>query len=527
MGGRGVRAHRPVRRALAALAGLLLAPGLAHAAPAVAPATPDADLVWRGGEGSVVIDAPSGWHLAPTAPAAIVLRDMELRAPGDPRRLRFPLPPGPVRIEASFSLCEDAGSACVPWTLAATGEVRGRRGRLPLAPPATPTPVTAPTGTVVRVVDVSARWCPPCNRLSAELLHDPDDAAWRAGMPPIEVLDADTAAAWALKHAHRVTGYPTLLALDAQGREVARLVGYPGEAETRAWFEGLAGATPAWTLREAPIDTLSPEQAARAARAFAEAGDADAARRLIPRAAAGVDATIARLHTDPVKADARWLAVNAPPGLWVAQALDAFPALWDDLAPLVARLPAPDVADLLLARAEALDAVAGGAVEAITARLGARALLESSMSGEESRDRAIVTTLAEARARTGDLDGAISLLAEWAARPVPHPGEGATSREDFTFDLVAARLLREGGRPREAVAAGERALARADGDDQRLRAAMALARALDADGRRPEALARIDTVLAQVTLPVGLEVRTHRYAAQARELRGTLAAPGP
>jgi hypothetical protein len=54
---------------------------------------------------------------------------------------------------------------------------------------------------------------------------------------------------------------------------------------------------------------------------------------------------------------------------------------------------------------------------------------------------------------------------------------------------------------------------------------MALAKALDADGRRPEALARLDALLANVRLPIGLEVRTHRYAAQARALRDTLATP--
>jgi len=97
-----------VRRA-AALAALLLAPIPARADdPIVAPTAPAAALVWSGGHGSLAIEAPTGWHVAPNAPTRIALRGMELRMPGDPRTVRVPLAPGPVEVEASFSLCEDA-----------------------------------------------------------------------------------------------------------------------------------------------------------------------------------------------------------------------------------------------------------------------------------------------------------------------------------------------------------------------------------------------------------------------------------
>jgi hypothetical protein len=55
-----------------------------------------------------------------------------------------------------------------------------------------------------------------------------------------------------------------------------------------------------------------------------------------------------------------------------------------------------------------------------------------------------------------------------------------------------------------------------------------LARALAASGRRPEALARIDAVLASTPVPANdVEVRTHRYVKQVRALREELVRGSP
>jgi hypothetical protein len=493
-----------------------VAPETAYPAPLAPP--PEVDLLWRRGVARVKVSPASGWHVAPEAPTRLVVRDVEVALHGDPSVLRLPLTSGTAGLDLELSTCTDDGRRCQPWTLTGAGELRGTRARIRLLP-ATSTPTRSTvTGQVARIVDVSARWCPPCNLLKGELLHDPADAAWRASLPPIEELDADAASAWAFKSEHRVGGYPTLIALDAENREVARLVGYPGEDATRAWFAGLATTTPAWRLREADLAALSPEQAAGAARAFAEGGDLDAARRFLARCegAASNDAVMARLHVAPTKEDARWLAAHAPPGPWLFTALEAFPGLWDDLAPLVARLPATDIADALVQRAGALEAVGPGALEAVTARLAARAVLEAAMTGDDARDRGLVTGLADLRAATGDLNGAVTLLTSWSTA---HP-------EDFTFDFVMSRLLLEGGRADAAIAAGERAVTRAAGSaDLQLRAVQPLAKALAAAGRRDEAVARIDALLTTVLLPDdATQVRTHRYAKQVADLRATLAA---
>ena len=543
-------------------------PAAALAPPSPQPA-PTATLAWRSGLARVSVHAPTGWHVSPDAPTHLTVGLLDLTVLGDPAGLRFPLTTGTTTQDTSatldLALCTDDGARCQSWTLRAPLPAMGKRGKLHLVASDTPTvgvsqPRTNPATDTTRdvstgpgVYDFAAAWCPPCNRLAAELLHDPADAAWRASQPPITRIDADAAASWTLKDRYKVGGYPTLLAVDSEGREVARLVGYPGEEATRAWFAGLQADLPSWKLREVDPTTLSPDTAARAARRLLAAEDADAARRFLPRFANVVseDAAIARLALAPTSADVAWLVANARPGAWVVDSLAAVPEAWDVLKPLRLAVPATVAADLLAVRADQLDAAAktaahaamtpsakapprpgapgsapgGGRAstpsaidlphcgEALHTRLAARWLLEGVRTGDLERDRGILADLADLRARTGDLDAADTLLRA-AAEAAP---------DDFSWDFIRARLLVEGERPAAGVEAGERALQRAH-DDQRLRAVQPLARALAASGRTPDALARIDEVLATTPIPASdVEVRTHRYIAQVRALREDLA----
>ena len=68
-----------------------------------------------------------------------------------------------------------------------------------------------------------AVWCPPCNALKAKAFHDPKFVA--ATRPFIAVyLDGDSDEAQTWGEHFQASGYPTLLVLNPDGKEVQRLV---------------------------------------------------------------------------------------------------------------------------------------------------------------------------------------------------------------------------------------------------------------------------------------------------------------
>jgi thioredoxin-like negative regulator of GroEL len=383
-------------------------------------------------------------------------------------------------------------------TLVAQGPL-DRRHRLELHPEVAEVSAVE-GGAVARVYDFWAVWCPPCNQMAAEVLEGP--LPW-----PVERVDVDEASSWALKSRHHVGGYPTLVAVDAAGAEVARLVGYPGPEATRAWFAGLGKEAPLATLKGA---ALEGESAARAARRFAEAGDEEEARRLLAKAADGEDLRVARLLVAPTKEDAAWLVARAPAGEWLYAALEVDPGLLAAAAPKIAALPASGAADALFVVAE------GDAAQKVALNVGALALLGAARTGEPEHDRSLVSAEVDALAAVGDLEAGLALLDEYVAR---YPAE-------FTWDFVAANRLHDAGREVEAEARARRALGKARGD-QRLRVAMTLARAVAAQGRKAEAVAVLDTALAEQPAPdPALDVRTHRYRKQVAELRVAITGQG-
>jgi thiol:disulfide interchange protein len=76
------------------------------------------------------------------------------------------------------------------------------------------------------VVDVGADWCGWCKKLAAESFPDPAVQALKDQFVWVRV-DADKDQATAEKY--RITGLPTVLVVDASGKEISRLEGYkPG-----------------------------------------------------------------------------------------------------------------------------------------------------------------------------------------------------------------------------------------------------------------------------------------------------------
>jgi len=475
-------------------------------------ADPLVTVSWSGGAARLQVVAPAGEHVNADAPARLANGPDEVRGRGDLRAARLPLTAGPLALEAEVPLCTDDGARC--RLVRATGAVEspGRAGRLALRVEH-PAPAPVAAGAAVRLLDFSAVWCPPCNQMRAEVLDDPADADVLVGLA-VEVVDADRPESWPQKTRYAVGGYPTLVAVDAAGGEVDRYVGYGGEAHLRAWLVGLAGVRPLSALPTTPPPETPPAEAG--ATALRLARGQRTAEALSWLAAAGDDPSAhhARLLVSPTRADADWLVAHAPTGEWVVDALAAFPELWPTLAARVAELPAP----LAIG---ALDAWAGAAPadEARTARVALAALLRAQMGDTPATARGYVVDYTDTLAKLGAQDAAIAMLDAYAAH----------FPDEFTWDHHAARLLLDAGRPAEAEARARAALGKAWGD-QRLREVQQLARALDALGRRADAVAALRAELAVTARPgAGEVVRTTRYLGQAeallKELGGAPPAP--
>lgn len=459
--------------------------------------------------GRLRAEAPEGWHVPSDAPARVrVERDgvtvADLSLLGSPAALRFPVLEGAV-VAVTLPVCADSGGECRPVDLRSS-PLAGTTGRLALAV-ARAAPPTGGHGRAVRLIDFAAVWCPPCTLLATEVLHDPENAGALAGLQ-LETVDVDRPDSWTLKDRYQVGGYPTLIAVDAEGGEVARLVGYPGESATLAWLAGLATTRPLAEL-EAGVP-LEGAEAARAARRLAESDRDAAAEAYFPAAVDGEDLRIARLLVRGERADAEWLFAHAPPGDWVFAALKAAPDRQLDAARML-----PDLDPVLAA--DLLDVLAAGPGPdpGLALRAAAIVALEGALSGELEHDKAHVGYLADLYAGIGRLDAGLALFAPYlAAWP-----------QEFTWDHAASRLLLDAGRYSEAEARGRTALEKAWGD-QRLRAVQPLASAIAAQGRTAEAVALLDEVVQTTPAPPGeLQVRTHRYLATVAALRAQLLTP--
>ena len=535
-----------------ALSSLALS-SLALAAPARAEAPlPTIELAWRTGLGNLSVQLPPGEHLAPEAPATVWLEQGELRLDwqGDgaalARGVHVDLVPGEVAAGLKASLCQDAGTSCRWVELSVHGQLGGAHGRLRLAgepvladsSPAHADPArdfaADPDAAVAQaqaqardsggrvLVDFGAAWCPPCNLMAAQVLHDPAHAVDLRGFTLVTV-DVDRPDSWTLKDRYHVGGYPTLVAIDPDGHELSRVVGYDSEGPLVAWLEAVRGG-----LDEGAAATpTTPAQAAARAWDLARQGKEDEARAAL--ALALVDPgqleqpslRRARLVLSPSAEDLRWLLAHdlgrpEDVSAWLFSGLDlaqADPALADAVRSAIATLlpqasPAQG-ADLLWALAQL--APAGPEQQALYG--AAAASLGRVITGDLHRDRGYLVFRAELLAGAGDLPAALDLL----------QAAVATWPDDFTFHHALAGTLLEAGQAAAAEAPARAALACSYGDN-RLRAAATLARVLQALDRPGEARQVVDTALAEAHRPEeGLDVRTPRYLGALEKLQATLA----
>ena len=518
---------------------LLLLPLSLAAEPAAAVFALTAD----GPHVRVVVQAPPGEHVAPEAPisgtvtldgarravdgtGAALAEGLQLDRPG--RRFSF-------QAVLNLSLCTDQGNQCRSVDVAAVGDVR-LKGQKTAYVAAYQAPTLAAEGHGASaeaafaqagaegrlvLLDFGAIWCPPCNLLNAAVLEDPADAG---ALRPFVVakIDADAQTSWALKDRYAVGGYPTLVVARADGVEVDRLLGYPGEAETLAWLQRVLTLQPVAALP--PLEQATAEQALGYALRLAQAGQTEAAGAWLAHPGLqGSDASdlhLARLLVAPTAADARWLAEHGVPwDQWLPQAgslTEADPSLRPVLRGVIDRaLPtaSPTQASDLLYYAASL-AREEGSPDAPALYRQAAEKLESALTHDPVLDRGQWTGLADLWVEAGDLPRGLKVLDD-AIALYPH---------EFTYLNAAAGHLEDAGRTEEALAYALGALA-VSYDDNRLRAATRAARLLDALGRRAEALALIDQTLAEVPAPAAdLDVRSHRYRKSLGDLREKIAA---
>ncbi len=567
----------------------------------------------------VVLRASAGAHLAEQLPVEVRLRtesglDLSWREPVEAAtdRLRLVLPmgrlqrPTQLQLQVHGAVCNDDASLCLPFH--ATGELpipgplhgklQAKTGSqeqetLGREPPSSPIRPSAPSGeestldwfqgnkpgqfaaALTRaasegrpvLVDVFARWCPPCNRLRDEFLEQPQRKTLLQRFVLLSV-DADDAGGFEIKERYEVGGYPTVLVLEPSGQLIDRIVGFPGAAAMAARLEAIAPSDQATAPEAAGL--LQEARTLSARGRWADAW-AQLSALLSSRPGARGDAfellalaveVAAHAAPEEVPELARRAAENAPrPGLAAA---------YIDTAAIALRKTDRDQqAATLIADFEARLSAAIGARSPVVVEVSAdrRSLTATFVSSDPQTQRDLATA-AWYRARWTEGQAARDLYTEAAVRsaaellfeaqlelPADLLAAGMAARlaeqpgpvhdlitaltaadlptpalelcramvglfpEDYTWHYRLAGLLLESQGASEALAEARLAYQYSYGDN-RLRAAGLLGEILHDTARIAEARQLLERSLSQEA-PAQDNVRTHRYRRKLQELLQT------
>jgi thiol:disulfide interchange protein DsbD len=89
----------------------------------------------------------------------------------------------------------------------------------------------------VVLVDIYAEWCAQCKELDEKTWPDADVTAWIQQNAVAIRIDTD-AKRKDLAEKLQIRSYPTVLLLDAEGRELRRSLGFQKPEGMRIWLEG-------------------------------------------------------------------------------------------------------------------------------------------------------------------------------------------------------------------------------------------------------------------------------------------------
>ena len=522
---------------MSALLALQLCLGLAAAGDVTQ--APTVQVSWKKGQGRLEVVPPKGTYVQHAAPVSgwweLGPTRTELRATGaelaDGLALDLPLDQRGLRGQLSVPICDEGGTTCRMVDVGFAGKLAGPKGKALVLAPWAPKPEVeeAPAphldldaafaaskadGKPV-LLDFGAVWCPPCNRMSAEVLDDPADAALLEAFH-VAAVDVDKVESWPVKSRYAVGGYPTVVAVKADGSEVDRYLGYVSEADFKAWLGGVKGVAPLSAL-PAPETLSGPEAAAVALRLAKVEKKLEAGPYLLRAAEQGEQGLAwheARVLVLPELGDVRWLLEHDAPDLltWIWSALEVGgkdPAtralLLRAVRKAAAGADAIELSDLLYCVGQLTEGEESTAAYLLSAQT-----LTNGLSGDAALDRGHWAGLAQLWEEAGLPDrGEAVLLDAIAAYP-----------DEFTFHHGLARLrLRMG---QDAISAAQAAREHAYGDNA-LRAVETLAMALNARGRTDEALALIDETLARAVRPgEDVKVRTPRYLEALEKTRATI-----
>ena len=533
----------PLLPVISFLAGL---PALAADAPATSgPSTspspttaPEVMANWSRSELRLTVMPPPGEHLSPDAPVTAELALGEafwsLRVPAPQLREGLTLSrlsAGPTPLEGSLDvgICRDDGNTCRVVHLPIAGSIAGKRGSILLqaAMPADEALAAAPASGDVEaalqrasvsgkpvLIDFSTEWCPPCQTLAAEVLHDPADADLLRQFEVVEV-DADASVSFPWKDRYAVTGYPTLIVAQPDGALVARRLGYDGEAEFLAWLRSTVDSPSIEVLR-ASLDTLTPDQLPEAARRLMDEGHDDEAAALIARIADPGTRVLLQFRQAPTHELLPAVVAEADEHImeWIWTVV--YELFQDDATPEESR---ELVRQAILKRIHTVSREQAAELAYVLAdltpaehhpqrifALGA-VIWQTAFVGDPVADRGRTSFLIDLLARAEDHAAALA-VADQAIQDFP---------DEFTYHHKRSGVLEEMDRLEEAAQSSETALQHASGDTI-LSAAMTLARLQAELGACDAAKHTLTTVLAQVERPAEEQkVRTWAYIQQAED----------
>jgi thioredoxin-like negative regulator of GroEL len=473
------------------------------------------------------------------------------------RRLRCQLR-HPGKNEVLVTLCDDKLTFCRQerFDLDVRGAERAAISPLAAAPkggrrapdgfidndPAGAAALAKKTGMPV-LIDFYGIWCPPCNDLEERAY--PDSRFRKAAEGWLKLgLDADAEKSFPLKSRYKVGGYPTLIAVDSEMRELGRVVGYrsgPGLAkflqEMRADIGEPVETAASLVARGGPDATSA--RRLRVAQWRADRGEFDAAEKLLKgvstpaarRALLEARRERARREENPAAAleSLRELIRNFPGDAEYADWVEALSetdvegarAFKNSLSASVARWIADpalgefgeDPGDLLFDEAAVLDTI--GEKDAAKAAYSRAA----DAYGAQARRSPLKTPRA---ANFGRADALMKAGRRAEAKALYESLVKAYPAE-FSFNYDYASALSEDG---DAAAAYPYAVAaaRSGYGDNWLRAVRLKAEIELKLGRAADAAATVDEAIAATIPPKSPAVRTFRYLSALRELQFRIAA---